>query len=62
MDPLFYLRIEESALVREDSQEPTALFNDPNFTDKEYYQKYPTIHHLIDELMHSNKPHDVRLV
>ncbi len=62
VDPLFYRRIQESALVREDAHEPTALFNDRNFTDKEYYQKYPTIHHLIDELMHSDEPHDVRLV
>ncbi|MGI6698920.1 MAG: type II CRISPR RNA-guided endonuclease Cas9 [Christensenellales bacterium] len=62
VDPLFYRRIKESALVREDAHEPTALFNDPDFTDKEYYQKYPTIHHLIDELMHSDQPHDVRFV
>ena len=62
VDPLFYRRIKESALVREDAHEPTALFNDRNFTDKEYYQKYRTIHHLIDELMRSDEPHDVRLV
>ena len=30
--------------------------------EKEYVAKYPTIHHLIVELMTDREPHDVRLV
>ncbi len=62
VDPRFYIRIEESALYGSDAHEKFALFKDSDFTDKDYYKKYPTIHHLIDELMKSSEPHDVRLV
>lgn len=62
VDPKFYIRIQESALWREDAQDPYCLFNDDGYTDKEYHQEYPTIHHLITDLMTSDKPHDVRLV
>lgn len=62
VDPKFYIRIQESALWREDAQDPYCLFNDDGYTDKEYHQEYPTIHHLISDLMSSDKPHDVRLV
>lgn len=61
-DEGFYRRIEESALLREDAQEPYCLFNSPDYTDKDYHTDYPTIHHLIDELMTDKTPHDVRLV
>ena len=37
-------------------------FDDIDYTDKDYYIDYPTIHHLMCELMSSRKPHDVRLV
>lgn len=62
VDKNFYRRIKESALLREDSSEPNCLFNDFGFSDKDYHKKYPTIHHLICELMESEMPHDVRLV
>ncbi len=39
-----------------------SIFNDPVYQDKQYHAEYPTIHHLICDLMHSDKPHDVRLV
>lgn len=64
-DPRFFIRLEESTLYPEDKSDPKdkfTLFNENGFTDKEYHDKYPTIHHLIDDLMKSNKPHDVRLV
>ena len=38
------------------------LFDDTDYTDKDYFEEYPTIHHLICELMESKEPHDVRLV
>ena len=32
------------------------------FTDREFYAQYPTIFHLITDLIHSPEPKDVRLV
>lgn len=62
VDPGFYQRMSESGLFRDEAHSPFSLFNDKNYTDKEYHEQYPTIHHLIYELMQSEKPHDVRLV
>ncbi|MBQ7625036.1 MAG: type II CRISPR RNA-guided endonuclease Cas9, partial [Clostridia bacterium] len=61
-DEKFYQRIDQSALFPEDRESEFAIFDDPNFNDKDYHKKYPTIHHLIYELMTSDKEHDVRLV
>lgn len=62
VDPGFYTRIRASYIYREDPNEKFALFKDPGFTDREYYAQYPTIHHLITELMKNKGAHDVRLV
>ena len=66
IDPGFYLRCEESKYHFEDrnekNQQPFALFADTGYTDKEYYQEYPTIFHLRKELIENKHPHDVRLV
>lgn len=64
VDSRFFLRLKESALYREDANgnDPFILFNDKGYTDKEYYFKYPTIHHLIMDLIDDENPHDVRLV
>ena len=64
VDPRFFIRLQESRLHREDVEagDRNLLFNDPAYTDKEYYAKYPTIHHLLLELMRSDASHDVRLV
>ena len=65
MDPLFFRRLHESALFPDDKTSGTgkyALFNDPNFTDRDYLRQYPTVYHLRSELVHSSEPHDPRLV
>lgn len=70
VDAGFYLRMEESFLKfnekrndrSEGNQQPFSLFNDKDFTDKDFYEKYKTIFHLRKELLHSIEPHDVRLV
>ena len=62
IDPNFFLRRKESALFPEDSSDGVKLFSGDGITDREYHEKYPTIHHLILELMTSREPHDVRLV
>lgn len=62
IDPDFFIRIKESALYPEDSHFGVTLFNDSNYTDVDYYSEYPTIHHLISELIENPHEHDVRLV
>ena len=62
VDSNFYKRLRESALYREDKNSRYSLFEDEYFTDREYHKRYPTIHHLIVDLMNSKEPHDIRLV
>lgn len=62
IDPKFFIRRRESALYKEDARFGVAIFSGHGITDKEYYKKYPTIHHLIVDLMNSDAAHDVRLV
>ncbi len=65
IDPLFFERLENSNLYEEDRKTGTgtySLFNDKEYTDREYLKQYPTIYHLRSELIHSAEPHDVRLV
>lgn len=64
-DPAFFIRMHDSNLYAEDKTDSAchyALFNDPDYTDKDYLTQYPTIYHLRQELLHSTEPHDVRLV
>lgn len=63
-DKTFFLRLKESGLLPEDSEHRTKniFFDDDDFTDGDYFEKYPTIHHLISELIHDKSKHDVRLV
>ncbi len=62
IDPSFFLRRHESALCPDDKKNPFYLISGNKMQDKEYANRYPTIHHLIDDLMKSDEPHDVRLV
>lgn len=62
IDEDFYRRIKESALWREDAQDAYCLFADEQYTDADYHKQYPTIHHLIMDLIDDPNPHDVRLV
>ena len=63
-DVNFFMRLKESALLPQDSKHRTGniFFDDADYTDTQYYEQYPTIHHLIYELMSNNDPHDIRLV
>ena len=40
---------------------PFAIFNDKDYTDKDYYKEYPTIYHLRTSLMTEKEP-DIRKV
>lgn len=62
VDPNFFIRRKESMLFPEDSSHGVQIFQGGEITDEEYHRRYPTIHHLILELMTDSRPHDVRLV
>ena len=64
MDDDFFRRIKESYKRSENdgkNKEKVRIFNTYE-AQKEYVKKYPTIHHLITELMKNKESHDVRLV
>lgn len=64
IDPKFFERLDNSDLHHEDKTLDTknSLFDDKNFKDVDYHEKYPTIYHLRKELMYSDEYHDPRLV
>lgn len=64
IDPDFFKRIRESALWADDKTTGSryTYFSDEGYTDKQFHRDYPTIHHLICELMKDPSPHDPRLV
>lgn len=66
LDPTFFIRLNESALWVEDrdncNKQRFSLFNEPNYTDKEFKRDYPTIFHLRKAIIEGNVPHDPRLV
>ena len=64
-DPTFFRRLHESNLWtidKSDVADRYSLFNDPDYTDTDYIRQYPTVYHLRSELIHSDEPHDPRLV
>lgn len=66
VDANFFLRLDNSDLYKEDKDEKLkskyTLFNDSDFKDKDYHTKYPTIHHLIMDLIEDDSKKDIRLV
>lgn len=66
VDPNFFLRLDNSDLYREDKDEKLkskyTLFNDKDFKDRDYHKKYPTIHHLIIDLIEDESKKDIRLL
>ena len=57
VDPTFFMRLRESKYHYEDKttghSSKHILFIDKNYTDQDYYKKYPTIYHLRVALMKS---------
>ncbi len=68
VDEGFFVRLDESKFYLEDrsesNQQKFAIFADGDFTDKEYYQQYPTIFHLRKAMIENDgsQEFDVRLV
>lgn len=63
-DPTFFQRLNDSRYWMEDKsiQQPNSLFNDPDYTDKDFHKEYPTIYHLRSALINESKEFDIRLV
>lgn len=63
-DIAFFQRMKDSAFYDGDKivSGKYSLFNDEDYTDKNYHKDYPTIYHLRKELVESKEPHDIRLV
>lgn len=59
-DESFFRRIHESYLIRDDASDSYLLGN--LAATKDYYKKYPTIHHLICALMNGETEADARLL
>ena len=66
VDPEFFIRLKQSRLLKEDREEGSdyrwPLFNDSDFTERDYYAKFPTIYHLRKWLMESGEKADIRLI
>lgn len=66
VDPNFYARLDNSKYHLEDKDEnvstPNGIFNEKEYTDKDYYAEFPTVFHLRKALIENNKAYDVRLV
>ena len=65
-DPYFFQRLDNSKYFLEDKDDTVKskniVFDDADYTDKDYHAEYPTIFHLRKELIHNRDAHDVRLV
>lgn len=67
IDPDFFIRMNQSALLPEDrdahhSEYTFALFNDAEFNERDYFKKFPTIYHLRKWLMDTDEKADIRLI
>lgn len=67
VDPEFYQRLKESFYYEEDKKlqknSKNTLFNDANFSDKDFHKKYSTIWHLRQAIIKAdeNESFDIRL-
>lgn len=67
VDPEFYQRLRESFYWQEDKKlqnnSKNTLFNDSNYTDKDYFKQYPTIWHLRKAIIEADdgQHFDIRL-
>lgn len=63
-DALFLTNLEDSSLDIEDkrTQKKYTLYNDDNYIDVHFHEKYPTIYHLRAELIKGSKKYSAREV
>lgn len=63
VDPNFFIRLENSKYHKEDKASVlkgsmNAIFDDKDFKDQDYFEKYPTIFHLRKALINDEVPYD----
>ena len=63
VDKAFFRRLDDSFYLQEDKKEKNHynLFNDC-YTDKQFFDEFPTIYHLRKYLIESNKKEDIRFI
>lgn len=65
-DPTFFVRLNQSRLLPQDRKEGGdyrwPLFNGSDFTEVDYYKRFPTIYHLRSWLMEADEQADIRLI
>lgn len=63
IDPTFFERLDDSFYKREDKKNNNyyTLFNG-DYTDKDFFDKYPTIYHLRRDLVKLNEKFDIRMI
>lgn len=64
IDSSFLVNMSEGSLHKEDKSTDNkyTLFNDENYIDDDYHNKYPTVYHLRHELITNPGVHDIREV
>ena len=64
VDPTFFERLDDSFYKVEDkkNQNVNNLFTDAKYTDKEFFNEYPTIFHLRKALMEEDRKFDIRMI
>ena len=63
VDPFFYQRLRESALLKSDKTTPYEnCIVECEWLDLQYHKEYKTIHHLIVNMMETNIKQDIRYV
>ncbi|MEG2459028.1 MAG: type II CRISPR RNA-guided endonuclease Cas9 [Raoultibacter sp.] len=66
-DPDFFIRLNQARLWAEDRADDCKgyqwpLFNGSDFTEVDYYKRFPTIYHLRSWLMEADEKVDIRLI
>lgn len=67
VDPDFFARLRQTALLKEDRSESFRdsvgmLFQDSDFSERDYFKRFPTIYHLRKWLMETDEKADIRLI
>ena len=64
VDADFFNRLNNAFRVMDDDKRnfKHPIFNDSDFSENEYYKRFPTIYHLRNFLMESKEKQDLRLV
>lgn len=64
VDSGFFQRLDESFFTSEDKKinQKNSLFNDKNYSDKDYHKEFKTIYHLRNHLINDDKKYDIRLI